>query len=44
LDALSDEDRTAVAAAANVVQQLSAALHDVQCDVTEPIRAGIAPD
>jgi hypothetical protein len=44
LDALSDEDRTAVTAAANVVQQLSAVLRQVQCDVTRPIRVGIAPE
>ncbi|MFI0192096.1 hypothetical protein ACH4PW_31690 [Streptomyces sp. NPDC017082] len=44
LPQLTDEDREAVAAASQVVGQLTAALRDVRCDVTVPVRAGLAPE
>lgn len=43
LPALNDEDRQAVAAAAQVAQQLTAVLREIPCDVTAPVPAGLAP-
>ncbi|MEU6589467.1 hypothetical protein ABZ923_09570 [Streptomyces sp. NPDC046881] len=43
LEQLTDEDRGAVAAAAQVVEQLTAVLREVPCEVARPVRAGLAP-
>jgi len=44
VDGLTDEDRAAVGAAAQVVRQLAAALEQVPCPTVLPVRVGLAPD